>query len=459
MKITGKQLSEWGLPAGPVFKEVLDVLDKLDMHRKQAQRAIYALTKRPKSYLNDPDWGTAAKLLMPKEDEVIRLNKNSCPINIYGRNMIEGGAIDQIHVASKLPVSVQAAIMPDGHQGYGLPIGGVLATDNVVIPYAVGVDIGCRMHMSVTDIPAKDMEGMRDKMRNILVGNTFFNAGVGQDGKNEDALFDSDSWDIPSVKGLRAKAQDQLGTSGGGNHFVEYGVVRLNGVMGEWVGILSHSGSRGFGSDVAKHYTKVAMDKCKLQGNAKHLAWLSLDDEDGQEYWEAMNLAGDYAQACHRAVHSRMLNGLDCDLMYGYENHHNFAWKSKVKGRDVIVHRKGATPAGIGDTGIIPGSMSTPTYIVDGKGCDDSLSSSSHGAGRLMSRKQAKETLTMSDMKKDLASKGIELIGGGLDECTSAYKDIDSVMAEQRDLVEIKGSFMPWMVRMAGEQKKPWEKK
>jgi len=461
--ISGKNLKKWGVPHGPVFGVALKVFNDIGLTAGEAKSIIGDIISSPSSHLEGP-YSAIASLLIDNERDKIRLRDRACHLKIYGREMIDEKAIHQMYEICKTPIAVRGALMPDAHYGYSMPIGGVLATDNVVIPYAVGVDIGCRMHMSVTDIQAKDMEGMRDKMRNILVSNTFFNAGVEQDGKNDDPLFDDDRWNIPALMALRPKAQRQLGTSGGGNHFVEYGIVELEGVMGSWLAILSHSGSRGFGSDTAKHYTKIAMDKCKLQKNAKHLAWLSLDDEDGQEYWEAMNLAGDYAQACHRIIHRRILHDLDCDLMYGYENHHNFAWKGKARigctdqYRDVIIHRKGATPADKGVTGIIPGSMSTNTYIVEGLGNEDSLCSSSHGAGRLMSRKQAKETLTMSDMKKDLSDKGIELIGGSLDECTAAYKDIDSVMREQADLVRIKGTFKPWMVRMAGEQLKPWEK-
>lgn len=462
MSVTGKELKEWGVPSGPVFKELLSVFEKLknthsELHRKQAQRLVRSMIKDPKPFLVDSDWAQAAKMLMPQEDKVIRLNDRGCFIRIFGHNMIEGGAINQIHMAAKLPVSVQAALMPDGHQGYGLPIGGVLATDNVVIPYAVGVDIGCRMHLSVTDIPAGEMEGMRGKLRNVLLDNTFFNAGSENDGKNDDPLLDDERFNIPALMGLRVKAQKQLGTSGGGNHFVEYGVVKLKDVPGEWLAVLSHSGSRGFGYGVATHYTKLAMEKCVLQRDAKHLAWLSLDDEDGKEYWDAMELCGDYARACHKIIHRRILGDLKAHLSYEYENHHNFAWKGKARVgctdqyRDVIIHRKGATPADKGVTGIIPGSMSTFTYIVEGRGHEDALCSSSHGAGRLMSRTQAKESLTMSDMKKDLISKGIELIGGSLDECSAAYKDIEKVMAEQRELVEVKGTFMPWMVRMGGD--------
>ena len=464
MKIDGKELQQWGLPPGPVYRVLMETISNLGLHRKQARKIVKSLMKEPQSYLADKDWASAAKLLMPPEDKIIALNLNGCPIKIYGKHMIEEGALNQIDIASKLPISIQAALMPDGHQGYGLPIGGCLATDNVVIPYAVGVDIACRMHMSITDIPAKDMEGMRGKLKNALVDNTFFGTGCEQDGENDDSVMDDIRFNIFSIKKLKDKARKQLGSSGGGNHFINIGVAKLNDIDGEWLAILSHSGSRGLGSNIAKFYTDIAIDKCKLQKEAKFLAWLSLDDEDGQEYWEVMNLAGDYARASHRIIHNRILKALGSGLKYEFENHHNFAWKEKIRigatneYKDVIIHRKGATPAGKGVIGIITGSLSTMAYVVEGKGCEDSLCSSSHGAGRLMSRKKAKETLTMSNMKKDLESKGIELIGGSLDECKDCYKDINSVMEQQKDLVTIKGSFMPWMVRMAGEEVKSWEK-
>jgi len=460
MKITGKELQQWGIKTGPIYRVLIETIDRLDLHRKQAKNIVRSIKKNPEAYLGDEDWGAVAKLLMPPVDKTIWLNKDSCPVKIYGKNMIEDGALDQIEIASRLPISVQAACMPDGHQGYGLPIGGVLATDNVVIPFAIGFDIACRMHLTITDIPVGNMEGMRDKLRNVLVDNTFFDTGCKQDGKNDDAIMDDDRFDIPSIKKLKLKAQSGLGTSGSGNHFVEYGKANIDGIDGEWLAILSHSGSRGFGYSIADFYTKLATEKCKLEKIAQHLAWLSMDDEDGQEYWEAMSLAGDYAKACHGIIHSRIVKGLSCKVQTEYENHHNFAWKDKIEVngefKDVIVHRKGATPAGLGVMGIIPSSMSTPAYLVEGKGCAESLCSSSHGTGRMMSRKKAKETFTMSDMKKDLESKGIELIGGGLDECMSAYKAIEAVMYEQRDLVSIKGGFNPWMVRMAVEQAKKW---
>ncbi|HND44369.1 MAG TPA: RtcB family protein, partial [Cyclobacteriaceae bacterium] len=247
----------------------------------------------------------------------------------------------------------------------------------------------------------------------------------------------------------------------GGNHFVEFGIVEIvspvneyNVVPGRYLALLSHSGSRGLGASIAGHYTKVAMDTCRLPQEAKHLAWLDLDTEAGQEYWLAMNLAGDYASACHHQIHERVAIGLRETPVAMIENHHNFAWKEKdAHGNEIIVHRKGATPAGKGVLGIIPGSMATPGFIVRGKGEAASVNSASHGAGRTMSRTRAKQTLSGADVNAFLKQAGVELIGSGLDEAPMAYKDIHQVMNAQQELVDVLGSFMPKIVRMCGDER------
>jgi tRNA-splicing ligase RtcB len=239
---------------------------------------------------------------------------------------------------------------------------------------------------------------------------------------------------------------------------VEFGVVDLTDAenefglpAGKYLAVLSHSGSRGLGANIARHYTKVAMDGCRLPKEARHLAWLDLDTEAGQEYWLAMNLAGDYASACHHQIHARLAQALGEAPLATVENHHNFAWKERdAAGNEVIVHRKGATPAGRGVLGIIPGSMTAPGFIVRGKGEEASLNSASHGAGRTMSRKKAKEQLSAREVKQHLKQAGVELIGSGLDEAPMAYKDIHTVMSAQQSLVEVVGSFTPKVVRMCG---------
>jgi tRNA-splicing ligase RtcB len=213
---------------------------------------------------------------------------------------------------------------------------------------------------------------------------------------------------------------------------------------------LSHSGSRGFGASVANHYSKIAMQKTKLPKQAQHLAWLDLDSEEGQEYWIAMNLAGEYASANHHQIHRRLARAIGEKPVLLIENHHNFAWKETLPdGRTVIVHRKGATPAQKGILGIIPGSMATAGFVVRGKGFEQALYSASHGAGRLMSRSKAHQTFTMSEIKKFLAEKGVMLVGGDLDEAPMVYKDINAVMLAQQDLVDILAKFIPKIVRMA----------
>jgi tRNA-splicing ligase RtcB len=194
----------------------------------------------------------------------------------------------------------------------------------------------------------------------------------------------------------------------------------------------------------------MAMRECRLPKELKHLAWLSLDRDSGREYWAAMSLAGDYASACHDDIHRRITKALGESAMVRVENHHNFAWKDKLPdGREVIVHRKGATPAAEGELGIIPGSMASPGYIVRGRGNAASLNSASHGAGRKLSRSQAKQTLTNSSMRSLFIERNVHLIGGALDEAPHAYKDIRAVIAGQADLVDILGTFHPKVVRMA----------
>jgi tRNA-splicing ligase RtcB len=186
----------------------------------------------------------------------------------------------------------------------------------------------------------------------------------------------------------------------------------------------------------------------ELPKELKHLAWLSLDEEAGQEYWNAMNLMGQYAAANHALIHKHIARKLGAAVILDVENHHNFAWKEIHGGREVIVHRKGATPAGEGVLGIIPGSMASPGFLVRGKGNVESLESASHGAGRVMSRTKALQSFTWSAVRKLLAQNQVELLSAGLDEVPGVYKDIHEVMAAQQDLVDVLGRFDPRLVKM-----------
>lgn len=397
---------------------------------------------------------------MELNDATIELNSAAGSYKIYGAEQIEQGALQQMETAMKLPVAVAGALMPDAHQGYGLPIGGVLATNNAVIPYGVGVDIGCRMCMTLYAIPTSALD-RKDDFRKLLLDNTRFGVATFKIPKDHEIFERPEFSELSIVRDLKDRAWQQIGSSGGGNHFVEFGIVEItqpinefNVAPGTYMALLSHSGSRGLGATIAGYYTKIAMAKCKLPAEAKHLAWLNLDSEEGQEYWLAMNLAGDYASACHHQIHERMAIGLRETPLAMIENHHNFAWKEKdAKGNEIIVHRKGATPAGNGVLGIIPGSMATPGFIVRGKGLPESINSASHGAGRTMSRTKAKQTLVAKDVNDFLKDADVELIGSGLDEAPMAYKNIHQVMNSQKDLVEVLGSFMPKIVRMCGDNR------
>src|SRR5476651_62067 len=267
-----------------------------------------------------------------------KLKEEIADFPVWGLEHIEVGALAQMKAAVKLPIAVAGALMPDAHQGYGLPIGGVLATTaNTIIPFAVGVDIACRMCLSIFDLPAAMVDTENDKLKNMLVDHTYFGIGCTTRSYFDSSLFDSKTWgETKVIRNLKDKAYSQLGTSGTGNHFVEWGELTLadnalTGIpAGRYLALLSHSGSRGFGGSVANHYSKIAMDKTRLPAEAKHLAWLDLDKDEGQEYWIAMNLAGEYASANHHEIHNKMARALGAVPLARIENHHNFAWKEQL---------------------------------------------------------------------------------------------------------------------------------
>jgi tRNA-splicing ligase RtcB len=374
--------------------------------------------------------------------------------------------VKQMKNACRLPVAVSGALMPDAHVGYGLPIGGVLATRDAVIPYAVGVDIACRMKLSVLDLPVNALTDERPRLTNALERETRFGIGAAFRAPRQHDVMDAD-WKVTAVTArMKDRAWEQLGTSGSGNHFVEFGeLVVMDDIVGlprgRYLALLSHSGSRGSGAQVASHYSRLARDlHPELPQELSHLAWLDLTTDPGQDYWAAMELMGRYAAANHAVIHAHVARHLGADVMLDIENHHNFAWRERHRLPDgseaeVIVHRKGATPAGAGVLGIIPGSMATPGYIVRGKGAAASLNSAAHGAGRRMSRTKARQTFTWDRAQQFLRERGVTLLSAGLDEVPMAYKDIDEVMRAQSDLVEPLARFEPRLVKMSPSGEPP----
>lgn len=461
-KLRGKDLNSILFNSDKSKSIALGIMSKYFKHSSKQDKLdmLNAIVHNPQIYLEDPVLSRLAQEFVVNDQVVdtreVELLDEPKPFNVFGRKYITSNAYQQMVFAMKLPIAIKGALMPDAHQGYGLPIGSVLATSNSVIPYGVGMDIGCRMSLSIFDQGMEFLNRYSYQIKSALKVRTSFGTGGELSINQEHNVLDRKEFSATKLlKQLHGKAYRQLGTSGSGNHFVEFGKVTLiegnefQLPAGEYTGLLSHSGSRGLGASVAKHYTEIAKDTCLLPSNARHMAWLDLDSEAGQEYWLSMNLAGDYAKACHDQIHHNLSKYLGLEAIAKVENHHNFAWKeSSQLGEELVVHRKGATPAAKGELGIIPGSMASDGYIVRGKGEEAGLFSASHGAGRKMSRKKARNSYTGSELKKVLKSEGITLIGGGVDEAPIAYKNLEEVMNSQQKLVEIIGKFTPKIVRM-----------
>jgi len=465
-QINGNDLITLGYAEGPILGIALKINKKRNGFNKAEMLDHYKnVLSAPETYLDSKVFGKLASAIIEEANApktaCIALNEKPDAYTVYGAGQIEEGALKQMNTAMKLPVTVAGALMPDAHQGYGLPIGGVLATKGAIIPYGVGVDIGCRMALTVFNIPQEHFFANEASYKRELIAHTKFGAGAGFHGqyKADHEVLDRNEFNVtPFIKQLHDKAYSQLGSSGGGNHFVEWGIIEfaerdeiLNIDKGQYLALLTHSGSRGFGATIAGHYTKLAKSLCKLPNEAANLAYLDMKSAEGQEYWLAMNLAGDYASACHEVIHNKLVKAVGGEVLARVENHHNFAWKEVWNGEEVIVHRKGATPAGKDVMGIIPGSMTAPGFLVRGKGETNAINSASHGAGRQMSRTKAIQNISKEEMKAILKANEVTLIGAGLDEAPMAYKDINMVMDAQKELVDIVAKFTPKMVRMADD--------
>jgi tRNA-splicing ligase RtcB (3'-phosphate/5'-hydroxy nucleic acid ligase) len=383
------------------------------------------------------------------------------PLRVYGQvgTDIEANAVTQIETALRLPVAIEGALMPDAHVGYALPIGGVFAAHRAVAPAMVGVDIGCRMHLSIFDVPPPELLRHRQPLFADLQAVTVFGTGEERASRADHAVLEDERWGLTNqTRGLRAKARAQLGTSGSGNHFAELIVGERLGnddglgseVPQHFTGLLTHSGSRGVGYAIANHYIKVAANETARRAEVPRMyEWLDLDAEAGQEYWAAMELTGAFAQANHEVIHEAFARRTKLVPVAVVQNFHNFAWREG----DTVIHRKGATPAEAGRLGIIPGSMGTNSYVVAGLGNREALNSSSHGAGRRGSRTAARNSISLSEVKKFLKQHDILVEGLSVDESPDAYKDIERVMALQTaaGLIKPLARMRPVAVIMAGE--------
>jgi len=463
-----RQLQKLGYPAGMLgnlAKAAATTARGMGWPAAEIFRALSDVRREPEAFTADPVFGQLAQAVQRRGSrglpptEIDYERAEMLDYRVWGEE-IDPQAHQQMRNACRLPISVAGALMPDAHVGYGLPIGGVLATDNAVIPYAVGVDIACRMMMTVFELPPEQLDEDARRFERILEEQTRFGVGATWKPCREHPVMEED-WNVTDVTaGLKNLARQQLGTSGSGNHFAEFGELTVLSPVrdlppGRYLAVLSHSGSRGPGNKTAGHYSRWAMSKhSKMPKELRHLAWLDMNG-DGDEYWTAMELMGRYASANHHVIHRQIVEAVGLPPLLQVENHHNFAWKETHDGHEVIVHRKGATPAHEGVLGIIPGSMASPAYLVAGLGNATSLRSAAHGAGRHMSRGQAKRTFHWSQVRPYLAERGITLLSAGLDEVPWVYKNIDEVMAAQSDLVRPLARFNPRIVKMAPAGERP----
>jgi tRNA-splicing ligase RtcB (3'-phosphate/5'-hydroxy nucleic acid ligase) len=367
------------------------------------------------------------------------------PIKLWLDN-VEEGTMQQVRNMANLPFAFRhVALMPDAHEGYGMPIGGVLATDGAIIPNAVGVDIGCGMcavKTSLRNIETRELKKIMSGIRRLVP------LGFNHHNHKQDISHMPDSKQIFSggiVDQEFENAREQVGTLGGGNHFIEV----QKGSDGQ-VWIMVHSGSRNIGHKVAEYYNKKArkLNEKWHAGVDKsiNLAFLPIDTVEAKTYITEMQYCVDFAFA-NRKLMMKKIQSVFSDVLG--ENFkeldfvniaHNYARWENHFGRNVLVHRKGATSAREGEVGIVPGSQGTKSYIVKGKGNLESFTSCSHGAGRVMGRKQAQRSLDLKNEISRLDEQGIIhaiRTHRDLDEAPSAYKDIDEVMRNQEDLVEI----------------------
>lgn len=418
-----------------------------------------------KQYHDNDNYGTIAKDVASKaftsESEVmeyvqskytaqtkLRMKDTPSPFNVFGSEIIDQSAKDQMATVMSIPPAVKGALMPDAHLGYAMPIGGVAVLENAISPSFIGYDISCMVMYTRLTLPVDEFLQNKDKYAEILKSVTRFGKGASfNEGERNHDVMSNPLWESNHfLRTLKPLAETQLGSSGSGNHFADLVVER--DTLGDEiaVGLLTHSGSRGVGHKVATYYMKKAkMYTSKLaKGIPSGYEWLSLETAEGQEYYNVMQLMGDYATANHELIHSHFCKEADTMAEMNISSKHNFAWLED-DGR--VIHRKGATPAS--GYGLIPASSGTPSRIVKGLKNHDSISSCSHGCGRIGSRTQAKLDLNKDDYELELKQNDITHHGVADDETSQAYKDIDTVMSYQEDvLVQTIATLYPKVVVM-----------
>ncbi len=380
-------------------------------------------------------------------------------IKIFGEH--DEATLAQIKRSAAHEAVVGATLCADGHKGYGVPIGGVLAYDGHISPSAVGFDIGCGNKACRLDIPASEVRSSIKRLMDDVWRTLDFGLGRrnSSDGPTDHPLFDSDLWRGPLLKPLKQMAQGQLGTIGSGNHYVDLFSDEQDRA---WVGV--HFGSRGLGHKTATHFLKAGGASDSM--DAEPLV-LSMESELGQDYYAHMVLAGQYAYAGRDWVCDKVASLLGANILESVHNHHNYSWKESHGGRELMVVRKGATPAFAGQRGFVGGSMGDCSVILEGiesSEAAEALHSTVHGAGRVMSRTQARGKINYKtkqviapgqvsrEMMMDWIGKlGVELRGAGTDESPQAYKRLPDVLGYHQASVRVLHTLTPLGVAMAGE--------
>lgn len=393
------------------------------------------------------------------------------PVKSWCENCEEGAVKQALNLAKHPALAHHVALMPDTHQGYGMPIGGVVAVDNAVIPAAVGVDIGCGMIATETDIPAERFADM--SFRRAFQERLKARIPVGEGVSHRETQIWEGFEEYTANNGMRSDLwpskldRMNLGSLGGGNHFIELQRTTATDGSGDPAGgskvwLMIHSGSRNLGKRIEEHYHRIAARLCarfRVPLADPNLAFLPIEEEDGHHYFTDMLFALRYAKENRRRMMEAMKETLaefvpEVGFVRTIDIHHNYAAFEEHFGQMVCVHRKGATSAKLDEIGIIPGSMGTASYIVRGLGNPDSFMSCSHGAGRRMSRIAASTKLTVEECDRAMDGivcerwhkyKGYGKAKGNLDlsEAPQAYKDIEDVIASERDLVEPLVRLMP----------------
>lgn len=371
------------------------------------------------------------------------------PLKVWmtDRSDLEEGALEQaLNLTNLRFAHHHIAVMPDAHQGYGMPIGGVLPAKDAIVPYAVGLDIGCGMRSAETRVEVKSLSPQKLNLYMKQISKAI-PQGFNWHKKPQvhPTIFNEMPLDVGIIASEAKDIKHQLGTLGGGNHFIEF-QSDPKGML--W--IMIHSGSRNIGKVVAEHFHRRAVKKCKELGEelpTMELSYFPFDSNDGQEYFKTMSWCQKFSKANRERMMEVILDIIGETPKRMIDVHHNYAAVEKHFGAEVILHRKGSIRADKGDVGIIPGSMGTHSYIVEGLGNVEAFLSSAHGAGRKMGRRAAKRTIPVERILREMEEKGVAIYTDYLkdlpEECSEVYKDIDYVMEQQKDLVKVVTELKP----------------